>query len=93
MQGFAQLPRPLGVLLLLGHTDTGQFGVRMSFSQLGDKKHLQPQTGLKSLAVFGDRAGHTESCQLTPRRAGMEAAGPEVCLALSQAAVLATAED
>lgn len=60
------LLRSLGVLLLLGHTDTGQFGVGMSFSQRGDQKHLQPQTGLKSSAVFGDRAGHTESCQLTP---------------------------
>lgn len=44
---------------------SGQFGVRMSFSERGDKKHLQPQAG-QSLAVFGDRAGHAESCQLTP---------------------------
>lgn len=67
----------------------GQFGVGMSFSERGDKKHLQPRTG-QSLAVFGDRAGHTESCQLTPpaRRDGTE-----LCLALSQAAVLVTAED
>lgn len=56
---------PQGAGCRSGHTDTGQFGVGMSFSERGDKKHLQPWTG-QSLAVFGDRAGHIESCQLTP---------------------------
>lgn len=70
---------PRGAGCRSGHTDTGQFGVGVSFSQRGDKKHLQPRTG-QSLAVSGDRAGHTESCHTPPAHwdgaAGSESALP-----------------